>query len=151
MDRPRYVIVEIPDGSLRVGLDESVQPPSTTEVPEVPEVPDTQSFVKVNSTCRLFTFMNMVLIIFSFSSDPNVVGLANLVVSIYSTMISHAKINVSLHGIVILYIPISIATAYSGGMAIYYVSIFKWTLYIHYTIWFIMSSVSLVTLEHTDQ
>lgn len=148
MDRPRYVIVEIPDGSLRVGLDESVQPPSTTEVPEVP---DTQSFVKVNSTCRLFTFMNMVLIIFSFSSDPNVVGLANLVVSIYSTMISHAEINVSLHGIVILYIPISIATAYSGSMAIYYVSIFKWTWYIHYTIWFIMSSVSLVTLEHTVQ
>jgi hypothetical protein len=145
MDRPRYVIVEIPDGSLRVGLNESVQPPSTTEVPY------TQSFVKVNSTCRLFTFMNMVLIIFSFSSDPNVVGLANLVVSIYSTMISHAEINVSLHGIVILYIPISIATAYSGSMAIYYVSIFKWTWYIHYTIWFIMSSVSLVTLEHTVQ
>jgi hypothetical protein len=148
MDRPRYVIVEIPDGSLRVGLDESVQPPSTTEDPEVQ---DTQSFVKVNATCRLFTFMNMALIIFSFSSDPNVVGLANLVVSIYSTMISHAKINVSLHGIVILYIPISIATAYSGGMAIYYVSIFKWTHYIHYTIWFIMSSVSLITLEHTVQ
>jgi hypothetical protein len=146
MDRPRYVIVEIPDGSLRVGLDESVQPPSTTEDPEVQ---DTQTFVKVNATCRLFTFMNMALIIFSFSSDPDVVGLANLVVSIYSTMISHTEINVSLHGMVILYIPISIAAFYSAIMAIYHITIFKWGQYVYYTVWFIMSAVSLVTLEHT--
>lgn len=147
MDRPRFVIVEIPDGSIRVGLDESVEPQSPIENPEIQV---TQYFMKVHDTCRYFTFMNLTLIIFGFSSDPDVIGLLNLLISIYSTMISHAKINISIHGIVTVYLPISIATGYSGGMAIYYISNFKWIQYIHYTIWCIMSIVSMITLECTD-
>lgn len=148
MDRPRFVMVEIPDGSLRVGLDESVEPPSPTEDPEIL---NTHHFLNVNPTCRIFTLMNLVLIIFSFSSDPDIIGLGNLIVSIYSTIISHSKVNISLHGKVILYLPISIAAAYSVIMAIYHISIFKWGQYAYYTMWFIMSAASLVTLEHTVQ
>jgi hypothetical protein len=140
-------VVEIPDGSLRVGLDESVEPPSPTEDPEIQV--DTQRFVKVNATCRLFTFMNMALIIFSFSSDPNVVGLADLVVSIYSTMISNAEVNISIHGKIPVYLPISTAILYSACMMVYHMVNFKWFQYSYYVIWFTMSNASLITLEYT--
>jgi|TARA_B110000091_G_C13609504_1_gene388175 hypothetical protein len=147
MDRPRYVVVEIPDGSLRVGLDESVEPPSPTEDPEIQV--DTQRFVKVNDTCKLFSVVNMVVVIVSFGGEPGIIGLVNVIVSIYSAMISNAEVNISIHGKITVYLPISTAILYSACMMVYHMVNFKWFQYSYYVIWFTMSNASLITLEYT--
>ena len=147
MDRPRFVVVEIPDGSLRVGLDESVEPPSPTEDPEIRV--DTQRFVKVNDTCKIFSFMNMVVVIISFGGEPDIIGLVNVIVSIYSAMISNMEVNISIHGKITVYLPISTAILYSACMMVYHIVNFNWFQYSYYVIWFTMSNASLITLEYT--
>ena len=143
-------MVEIPDGSLRVGLDESIEPPSPTEEPEEPEEPEMQEFVKVNEMCRIYSCVNMVLNILWFSSEPDILTFTNVIVSIYSTIMSHTRINVSIHGMSVIYIPLSFAGTYSGGLATYYATCFKWPQYTYYVIWFIMSMISLITLEYMN-
>ena len=140
-------MVEIPDGSLRVGLDESIEPPSPTEDLEIRV--DTQQFVKVNDTCKLFSFMNMVVVIISFGGEPDIIGLVNVIVSIYSAMISNAEVNISIHGKITVYLPISIAILYSTCMMVYHIVNFNWFQYSYYVIWFTMSNASLITLEYT--
>lgn len=152
MDRSRYVMVEIPDGSLLVGLDESIEPPSPTEEPEIQEnreIREIQEFVNVNDICRVYSCVNMVLNILWFSSQPSIITFTNIIVSIYSTLMSHTKINISVHGMSVIYIPLSFAITYSGGLAAYYVSLFNWVRCGYYIIWFIMSFISIITLEYT--
>ena len=93
MNQEKFVVVETPDGSLRIGVDESIETsPPLVEPPIDPDV----VMVKYNKNVRIAFEVILLMSIYNIVRLSRIIDIVNLVFIISSTIAIHSKRPVSI-------------------------------------------------------
>ena len=97
MNNEKFVVVETPDGSLRIGVDESIEtsPPLVEPVQEPEPIPGVVE-VKYNKNMRIAFEVIFLISIYNLVIFSRIIDIINLVFIISSTIAIHSKKPVSI-------------------------------------------------------
>ncbi len=97
MNNEKFVVVEIPDGSLRIGVNESIEtsPPLVEPVQEPEPIPGVVE-VKYNKNMRIAFEVIFLISIYNLVIFSRIIDIINLVFIISSTIAIHSKKPVSI-------------------------------------------------------
>ena len=97
MNNEKFVVVETPDGSLRIGVDESIEtsPPLVEPVQEPEPIPGVAE-VKYNKNMRIAFEVIFLISIYNLVIFSRIIDIINLVFIISSTIAIHSKKPVSI-------------------------------------------------------
>lgn len=100
MNQEKFIVVETPDGSLRIGVDESIEtsPPLVEPVqePEEPPIDPDVVMVKYNKNVRIAFEVIFLMSIYNVVRLSRIIDIVNLVFIISSTIAIHSKRPVSI-------------------------------------------------------
>jgi hypothetical protein len=142
----RFIVVETPDGSISVGINESIEapPPLTEPVPETPieSPPDTFEVIKYNKNVKLIFHILLLISIYNLVTFCRIFDIQN-VIFVTSSTIAVQSIK-----------PISIAmlvghVMYSLTTAPVYLVTHKWFDFVYIMICLITCVISLTTLQNS--
>ena len=94
MDKERYVVVEVPDGSLHVGFDETTEPSNPIE--DADSTIEQRRYTVVmyfNKWCIYFTNVNAFILLIALLSQNYISGILNIFCGYYSAVIINTRIN----------------------------------------------------------
>jgi hypothetical protein len=141
MNDEKFVVVEIPDGSLRIGVDESIEtsPPFIEPVQEPEPIPGVTE-VKYNKNMRIAFEVIFLISIYNLVIFSRIIDIINLVFIISSTIAIHSKK------------PVSIAPLLGHAMYLLTVSpslgfMSRWRDLIYNAVCFITCIVSVLSIE----
>ena len=149
MDKERYVVVEIPDGSLQVGFDDTVSPSNPIEDPNsITERRLYVVFMVFNKWCMLFTNINAFMLLIVIASTHYTLGIMNLFFAYYTAIIINIKINLRRYHKIHGYLPFFLTSVYTNIITVYVTINSMWLLCAYYFSWFVLSLATILTVEY---
>jgi hypothetical protein len=146
MDKERYVVVEVPDGSLHVGFDETTEPSNPIE--DADSTIEQRRYTVVmyfNKWCIYFTNVNAFILLIALFSQNYISGILNIFCGYYSAVIINTRINLQRYHRIHGYLPFFLSSFYTATMTVYFMINSMWLLSAYYFSWYVMSLMTIIS------